>query len=223
MNTTDFGKLLTNIRTQFIGLRRLDPKYDDCLRMLEFARSVHKGLRKDGVTKEFYHQLSIVGVLLTQHANLQNPHLVYQAAFGHDVIEDYPEHKEYVQLNFPEAFPYCWKLSKIRDGAKVPYEQYFAEMAACPVASAVKLIDRLHNLSTMVKVFPPEKMVEYVQEVDDWFLPMAKDARIAFPAQRDFYELAKSMLNDFCSPLKHFLGMDKANERDLADEGGLTR
>ncbi|MBD8088766.1 hypothetical protein IFT48_02155 [Pseudomonas fluorescens] len=222
MNTTGYRKLLNQVRTQFAALSKEDDRYNDCLRMLEFARKVHTGVRKDGVTKEFYHQLSIVGVLLTQHRNLQNPHLVYQAALGHDVIEDYPEHKAYMQQHFAVAFPYCWTLSKKRNGLDVPYPQYFGEMAACPVASAVKLIDRLHNLSTMLKVFKPEKQVSYVEEVDTWFLPMAKTARENFPRQRDFYELAKCLLNDQCSMLRHFLGMEKVSQLDDLEEGAMT-
>lgn len=220
MNSTEYTKLLNQVRTQFIALSRTDPRYNDCLRMLEFAREVHQGVRKDGVTKEFYHQLSITGLLLTQHRNLENPHLVYQAALGHDIGEDYPEKWSDLKASFPEVYPILVTLSKIRNGQLVPYAQYFAECAACPVASVVKLIDRLHNLSTMVGVFKPEKMISYVQDVDQWFLPMCKRARRAFPAQSDFYELTKSMLIDACHPLRHFLGMEKKQVAELEGTSG---
>lgn len=222
MNSTNYTKLIAQLRTQFVALARTDDRYNDCLSMLEYTAGVHQGVRKDGVTKEFYHQLSIVGLLLTQHRNLENPPLVYQAALAHDLGEDYPEHWDNLRTRYPDVYPICRTLSKIRNGQKVPYPQYFAECAACPVASVVKLADRLHNLSTMTGVFKPEKMIEYVKEVDQWFLPMAKTARRSFPRHADFYELAKSMLIDFCRPLKFFLGMNQEKVHEKTNDSSMA-
>ena len=173
MNTTDYQKLLQTIRSQLSGMAKHDPAFMDCVKALNFAESVvHTGTRKDGKTPEFYHQLSILGFLITQHYNLQDPRSVYMAAILHDTVEDYPEYEDKVAAMFPNDIANAKRLSKVRDGQLVPYSVYFPEMAKCPVCSVVKLVDRIHNVSTMAGVFSAEKMRKYISEVVKYFLPM---------------------------------------------------
>ena len=214
MNTTEYSKLLQSIRSQFIGMAKHDPSYMDCVKALNLAESrIHTGMRKDGKTKEFYHQLSIVGFLITQHRNLANPRAVYIAAILHDTPEDYPEFSAMIREMFPNDFVYAQRLSKIdNDGNKIPYATYFGEMGRCPVCSVVKLVDRIHNTSTMPGVFSPEKMRKYIDEIVQYFLPMAKAARRAFPEQDAFYELAKSVLSMKVASYTYFLDeIDRVN------------
>ncbi|MHD0644837.1 hypothetical protein ACYPKM_04370 [Pseudomonas aeruginosa] len=196
MNTTEHKKLLQTVRSHLQGMAANDSSYNDCVRALNYiVERVHTGTRKDGVTPESYHQLSILGFLLTQHKNLINPRAVYMAAILHDVIEDYPELISEVALMFPDDIVYAIRLSKVRNGADVPYDLYFSEMAECPVCSVVKLADRIHNASTMAGVFSFEKTRKYLDEIIKYFLPMAKTARRNFPQQAAFYELSKSILS----------------------------
>jgi (p)ppGpp synthase/HD superfamily hydrolase len=214
MNTTDYSKLRLTIRSQLKGMAKEDPTFFDCLKALNLAESrIHTGMRKDGKTKEFYHQLSILGFLITQHQNLANPRAVYMAAILHDTPEDYPEYSALIREMFPNDFVYAQRLSKIdNDGNKIPYATYFSEMARCPVCSAVKLVDRIHNTSTMPGVFSREKMRKYIDEIVKYFLPMAKDASDAFPEQEAFYELAKSVLSMKVASYTYFLDeIDRAN------------
>jgi (p)ppGpp synthase/HD superfamily hydrolase len=205
MNSTEFEKLRARLRAEFSAMARHEPRYHEVLRLMEYGAQVHNGLRKDGRTQEFYHQLSIVAILLTQHRSFIDPVAVYLAALSHDLVEDNPEKKAEIQLKFPNVLPFSMRLSKVRDGVEIPYPVYFGEMAQCPVSSVVKLFDRLHNLSTMMGVFTPEKMLKYAQEVSTWFLPMAKAARRNFPEQEAVYELAKSMLIDQCRVIEFFV------------------
>lgn len=198
MNTVDYSKLRTSIRYTFIGMAYMDKRYDVCLKALQYADSIHKGVRKDDVTKEFYHQLNIVGYLLTQHRSLMDPVAVYVTALLHDVYEDYPETRSYLTDNFGEFMPYILRVSKVRDGIIVPKATYFSDMQNCPVTSVVKGADRIHNLSTMDGVFSEEKQLNYKKEVDEYFLPMLKYARRKFPEQTMAYENLKCILNMYC-------------------------
>lgn len=218
MNTTDFAKLRSTIRTNLTDMAKEDPQYKRVLKLMELAAQFHNGMRKDGVTPEFYHQLSILGVAMTQHLNLSSPAMVYQAILAHDMIEDFPESKAVLAEQFPEVVAYSVTLSKYREGVEISKNQYFHEISHCPVASVAKLIDRLHNLSTMAGVFTNEKMLSYAKEVDDYFLPMAKTARKLFPEQKAFYELAKSMLVDQVRMVNYFVPQLMARAKRLADE-----
>jgi (p)ppGpp synthase/HD superfamily hydrolase len=184
-----------------------DPSFMDCVKALNLAESrIHTGMRKDGKTKEFYHQLSIVAFLITQHHNLAKPRETYIAAILHDTPEDYPEFSATIREMFPNDFVYAQRLSKIdSDGNLIPYATYFGEMGRCPVCSVVKLVDRIHNASTMLGVFSQEKVRKYIDEIVKYFLPMAKTARRSFPEQDAFYELAKSVLSMKVASYTYFL------------------
>jgi (p)ppGpp synthase/HD superfamily hydrolase len=201
MNTTDYKTLKLSMRSQLLGMAMIDEKYFMCVEALNFAEDVHVGMRKGG-GHEFYHQLSILAELMNLHHFLIDPAFVYAAALLHDTYEDYPELEAEIRKKFPTVFEFVLRLSKIRNGVKIPYEQYFKEMAECHVCSVVKGGDRVHNLSSMIKPFAFNKQMDYMKEVDDYFQKMLKEARRLFPRQNTAYESIKSRLNLICITIK---------------------
>lgn len=212
MNTTDFSKLKVSIRYWLIGMAENKPEYLQTLRALDFMLNHHKGLRKDGKTLESYHQLNIFSMIRSFHKLLENPSVTLTVALLHDTYEDYPETQKEILKMFPEAYTEIVRVSKIRNGHKISYEQYFNEMTNCPITSIVKLVDRIHNLSTMQGVFSLEKEQKYIDEVHKYFLPMIKNARRNFPAQESAYELIKCSMNLLVSSIQFRLD-EKFNEK----------
>lgn len=156
---------------------------------LEFGESIHTGMRKDGVTPEFEHQVRIAHYLRT--LDLMYPEQTIAAALLHDVREDYniPDY-EFVRRFGQEITTACILLDK--NGKDI--SAYFRDIAGNPIASPTKGGDRIHNLQTMVGVFKREKQLAYVEEVRSEFFPMLKNARRNFPQQERAYENIKHML-----------------------------
>lgn len=191
----NFEKKLLIVRTY------LDAKgYFNALRALEFAHSFHKGLRKDGRTPEFDHQLS-----MALHAmslpGLLHPEAVYAAIFLHDVPEDYRVGRvEIVSIFTCSVFATLvveavYLLNKYEeDGTSKNEDALFAAMGRNAVASIVKGLDRSHNLSTMLKVFTPKKQISYCDFAENRILPMLKIARRLFPEQKQSCENLKHMI-----------------------------
>ena len=194
MNVSDYDKLVLTTRSWLLGKAENDSRYLVTLQAFEVFLKYHKGMRKDDVTKEAYHQLSIFSMLRTMVTMFENPHIVLAVALLHDTYEDYKESHAELYEKFPDLMVYVIRISKVRDGKKIPYEVYFGEMSNCPITSIVKIADRIHNLSTMNGVFSIEKEGLYVQDVYDWFYPMIKTARRSFPQQEPVYELLRSIL-----------------------------
>ena len=212
MNTTQYEKLLVTLRYWLHGLAANDERYFVTLEALEFFSELHKHeIRKDGVTKGFYHQLNILSFARTQHANLIAPWDVYTAILGHDGPEDYPEQSGRIQAAFPLHYHFLIRLSKIRDGKKVSALDYYSGMAQCSVCSIAKAIDRVNNFSTMAGVFNVTKQEEYAQEGREHFLPMLKTARRLFPRQEAVYELLKSVLTMQIQATDHLVDALKRN------------
>lgn len=195
MNTTDYEKLKLTIRSQLVGMAAVDARYLLCVRALDYAVCVHTGMRKDNKTHEFYHQISLVGFALTQVKNIAQPWLVLAVLILHDTYEDHQELEDELRENFPEIMEYVIRASKIRCGQKLPMDVYIDDVASCQICSVVKLIDRLHNISTMLGVFSLKKLVDYVEETNTYYLPMLKKAKRKFQEQNALYELLKSTLN----------------------------
>lgn len=205
MTKTDYDKLRTKILGMLEGLALIDKSYYDVRKLLAYAEKVHCNLRKDG-SKEFSHQLEMLGLALSIHDLLLNPRMVYMAIIAHDLLEDYAPLEPELLAMQPDVVPYAKKLAKHPDpigaGMKT-YNQYFELVSSCDVCSIVKLIDRVHNLSTAVGVFRTEKLKEYVDEVDAYFFDMISRAKNNFN-QRQAYEVLKSMLLIECKTINKF-------------------
>lgn len=204
MNTTEHTKLRGVLLNRFMGMAAVEPRYSQVVKAILFAEEVHSGMRKDDVTPEFYHQLSILGRALSLHKLLIDPIQVYMAILLHDCPEDYPHTIKLVKDKFPEHADNAISLSKysyIHKDYQAPeviaktMTEYMDEMAASPVLSVAKLLDRIHNLSTMLGVFSDEKVLRYLEDVKIYFLPMLKKAKRSFPEQEAVYEIIKSDLN----------------------------
>ncbi len=162
---------------------------------MEFARDFHRGLRKDGVTPEFHHQVRIAGLVRTLEPHLLHPEETLAAAFLHDVCEDFDVGFEEIDKRFGAVVCEAVRLlTKKYRGSRTPYDVYFSEMAANPIASVVKGCDRSDNIQSMLGVFTLDKQKHYLSEVEELFLPMLKTARRRFPTQEPAYENIKIML-----------------------------
>lgn len=209
-----YRRRLIFMRGWLQGAMAQNPAWSTALEALEFAAGFHLGLRKNGQTPEFDHQLRIAEALLPHVPALNavheravyvvsaNPHddapravQIIAAAFLHDVREDYGVGHEVMVGRFGHRIANAVEaLSKVtvdpRTGLELKKDasRYFEAIAKDPVASVVKGADRVHNLSTMLRTFSLEKQRRYVGETTEFFLPMLRVARREFPTQVGVYK-----------------------------------
>ncbi|AFC21522.1 hypothetical protein GAP32_074 [Cronobacter phage vB_CsaM_GAP32] len=206
MEKTEYSKLRTKVLGIIEGLTLLDPKYFNVRRVITYAEQIHSNQRRDG-NPEFSHQLEMLSLALGLHNSLLDPYSVYMAIVTHDLIEDYPEYQQELAQMFPDSVKYSRTLSKFVDSDSSEgktYYDYFEQIAHCAVCSVVKLIDRIHNLSTAVGVFSIAKLAEYCDEVEKYFLDMMRTAKNQFN-QREVYEVLKFMLQTEVRTIRAFL------------------
>jgi (p)ppGpp synthase/HD superfamily hydrolase len=185
-----FAKRRVSLRYWLLG-----KGYLKALQAMEFAAEYHKGTRKDGVTPEFDHQISIAHYVRTLLPSLEFAEETLCVIFLHDVSEDYHVSREEIERRFgTRVADAVWRMTKTWRGDKKDEARLFEEMAECPLSSIAKGADRIHNLQSMVGVFTPAKQKTYMGEVTDLFLPMLKKARKLFPQQEAAYENIKHML-----------------------------
>lgn len=187
---TDYAKQRLALRYWLLGRG-----FTQASRAMEFAELYHSGTRKDGVTAEFAHQVSIVNYLRSLLPHLLFPEETLVAAFLHDVREDYDVADAEIRAPFGDRVADAVDaVTKTFRGVRRDDEALFVRIGADPIASVLKPADRAHNQNSMVGVFTPAKMTEYVAETEGLFLPMIKRARRTFPEQEPAYENAKLVL-----------------------------
>ena len=190
-----FEKLRLSLRYYLQGAADQNSDYVIALDAFEFAMARHTGLRKDGVTPEFQHQLETTQLTRTLQASLQYPAKTLAAMLLHDTAEDYDVDFEELREKFGSEVAHAVRrLTKVHRGIKLTPQQYFEEMLDCPIATVCKGADRAHNQQSMVGVFTREKQVAYLEETTTWILPMLKKARRRHPRQEAAYENLKFLL-----------------------------
>lgn len=194
MATEKFKKDLLILRQTLVGRR-----YFNALIALEFAQRYHKGTRRDKITPEFHHQVSIALFALTLPDILDMEALICVIML-HDVREDYHVADSEIRALFRDAaFAHrvavaVDRMTKEFRGQKKDEALLFDAMSEDELASIAKLCDRVHNLQSMVGVFKLAKQREYIGEVNQLFFPMLKKAKRNFPHQTMAYENLKWML-----------------------------
>lgn len=182
----DYEKLRVSLRYFLLGkgfYRAADA--------LEFAATYHKGMRKDGVTPEFQHQIEITHYLRTLLPSFIYPEETLTASILHDTKEDYGVLLSVIEERYGRDVAIAVDLLD-KNGKET--EAYFAGIASNPIASIIKGGDRINNIQSMVGVFTAEKQQKYMTEVEQHFLPMLKTARRRFVRQEAAYENIKHVL-----------------------------
>lgn len=170
-------------------------RFHTAAQALDFAEARHTGVRKDGLTPEFDHPVTVAQYVRTLVDGLMYPEDTLSAALLHDVCEDHDVEIDEIRGRFGHrTADAVWCLTKEYKGEKRDAEEVFTSQAANPIASVCKGADRIHNVQTMVGVFTATKQAEYMTEAEQRILPMIKSARRAFPQQEPVYENIKLVL-----------------------------
>ncbi|HEX2206164.1 MAG TPA: HD domain-containing protein [Longimicrobium sp.] len=179
----------------------------EALRALEFARPLHNGLRKDGVTPEFAHQVFMMNFARNFDPVLIHPDATQAVVALHDVVEDKNVSILEIQAEFGDEIANAVFLMTAPEGETPAQKaERFRAMAECPIASVGKAIDRVHNVVSMVGVFTPGKVARYIAESEELILPMMKAARRRFPKQIPVYEISKLMISTHIHNIRTLLG-----------------
>ena len=170
--------------------------YHSVLKAIAVAEPYHNGYRRNKITPEFQHQIDIALYATTlKGLSYEIEEALLLAVVVHDLMEDYPEARAEIMTKLGEqAYLRSVKLSKIRDGVKLSNEEYFAGMLDDVICVLAKLCDRVNNVGTMGNGFTYEKMGKYVEEVNEYFIPMLQKAKGLHPELRQAFNNIKLML-----------------------------
>ena len=189
------GKRLISLRYWMAGRN-----FHLALRALDPNRRLFHGLRKDGATPEFDHHVCQAHFVRTL-PNVLFMEETLASVFFHDSPEDHGLSFQEIRHLYADAPTFgdrvanaVQRLTKTWRGQAVEASVIFPAMAECPIASLNKGVDRIHNQQSMVGVFTPAKQRLYLQETEEFILPMLKAAAQRFPEQEEAYKILRTVL-----------------------------
>lgn len=190
-----YEKLFISMQYFLLGIKVHNPVYQVSYDALLFGAEYHTGVRKNGTTPEYQHQLEIAHHLRTLLPSMLYPAETLAAAFLHDTDEDYNVGRQELEKFGRRVVHAVLLLNKYdEDGKLKPTDEYYSAMAFDPIASLVKPTDNGNNQSTMEGVFGHKKQFEYSHNIKHRSWPMIRAARKNFPEQEAAYENLKLLL-----------------------------
>lgn len=211
-----YDKLCIAVKAWLDGAVSENPDYRLARMAFRFGARYHTGVRKDGKTPEYQHQVQIALAVRNHLKDLLSPVETLALVFLHDVVEDYGVPMAKIHRLFGEKVADAVdRISKVVDGKKKSRKVYFRGLSECPISSVAKGFDREHNMESMFGVFDPPKIGRYTDEVVQNFFAMLKTARLNFPEQDGIYESLKNQLEAQVRGAQAFLLEHEITLRDV--------
>lgn len=173
---------------------------------LNFMKEKHKGQFRKGKDKVPYISHPLTMACHAFALGIEEDDIL-AAILLHDVIEDcqvLPEElkvdsqvtEAVLLLSFPEID------KKLKEKVK---GEYFRGIAQNRIASIVKLLDRCNNISTMAIGFSKRKMIEYIDETEQYIFPILDTVKQEYPEFYNAAFLLKYQMKSVIETLKRIL------------------
>ncbi len=157
----------------FLKARLQSAGMTQSLRALPLMRAKHEGQFRRAMTGTVPYRVH--PLTLACHAlamGLEDDDLI-AALLLHDVIEDTDTAPEELPVGERVRKAVCLVSYNTYPGEKDSIKPvYYENIAADPLASLIKCIDRCNNLSCMADGFSRKKMATYIIETEKWILPL---------------------------------------------------
>lgn len=166
-----------NVKEMYYYLENYCQKkqYQNALISLPFAKEVHKNQKRLGGEPYIIHPLSVAFFSIGVGLDSDN---IISGSLLHDTIEDQNANLDLIDIN-NEIKDIVNLLTYIK--GKMSKDEYYNNIQTNINAIIIKLIDRIHNLSTMNNAFSIEKMKKYLIETENYVIPLADTAKNQYP------------------------------------------
>ncbi len=194
--------------TRLMG-NAIDENLTETYQALYYARDKHAGqARKTSPFTEEHIPYITHPLMMACHAHamgIKSDH-VLATILLHDVCEDCGVK--------PEDLPFSAKVIKSvalltkpegYSGTEEEKRAYYDAIATDSTASLVKALDRCNNVSLMALAFSTEKMIEYVEETQEYVYPLLERLKRDELVYNDAIFLIKYQLRSMMETIKAFI------------------
>ena len=176
-----YEKLLTHFRGYLVGRSY----YDAQVALTMMMDAMEGEFRKDGVTPSWAHPVEVANKCRTLAIPQDIEEDLLIVAILHYVLEECDSHSSELREHFKDILVTYVEMLTKKKGMST--ELYYSGINKV-IPAIAKGSDRWHNLSTMVGVFSPEKIKDYIVESEEHVLPMLKKAKRYNPRYEAVFE-----------------------------------
>ncbi len=190
----------------------IEENLSETYQALYYARDKHEGQAR--MTSPFTQEhipYIIHPLMMACHAHamgIKNDK-VLATVLLHDVCEDCGVKPE--ELPFSDEIRHSVAILTKPEGysgTKEEKDRYYVDIATDGVASIVKALDRCNNVSLMALAFSKEKMIDYVEETQDYVYPLLEHIKRDDLEYNDAVFLIKYQLRSTVETIKAFILKD---------------
>lgn len=171
-----------NIDTMYAHIHdfAVSRQMEQTVQALSFARKMHSGQYRKSGEEYIIHPLTMACHALS--LGMDDDTLI-STILLHDVCEDCGVTPQELPVSQEvrhgvELMTFTVQEGETKDAAK---RQYYDRLGENKTAAVTKLIDRCHNVSTMARTFSKEKMKAYIEETQEYVLPLLYRTRERYP------------------------------------------
>lgn len=150
----------------------------EALKAIHLADKLHKGQKRKTGEDYIIHPIRVASSLLALKVIDED---VIATAVLHDVIEDCGVSKEDLILKYGISESVAENISILSKNNDLTTSEYYKKIKNSPVCVLVKIADRCHNVSTMAGVFSKDKIKHYIDETEEYVIPLCKQGRNIYP------------------------------------------
>ncbi len=176
------------------------------LKALKQMEQFHEGQTRNGKDKIPYIHHPLMMACHALAMNLDDDDLI-AAILLHDVVEDCGA--DLKDLDVSDTVRNAVSLvsfQEIEGMTKAEAkEKYFADIREDRIAAMVKLIDRCNNVSTMAMAFSKDRMIRYIDETEQYILPMIDHVKHTWEEYYDAVYLLNYQIRSLLETQKRLL------------------
>lgn len=198
MNTPIFNpeKMYTYIRGFASGA-----KMTETLNALTFARAKHDGQFRKSGEPYIIHPLTMACNVISIGISDDN---IVATTLLHDVCEDCGISVGELPVNEKichavDLLTFRTRIGETKETAK---NRYYDMIIQSKEATVTKLIDRCHNVSTMAGAFSEKKLISYIEETEQYVLPLLRKAKDTYPEYSDVLFILKYHIASVINSIK---------------------
>lgn len=178
-------------------------KYTQALKALTLANIKHQGQVRKSDEPYVSHPIRISNALIS--LGVDNEKIIILALL-HDILEDTNIYPDEIENKF--GLDILKNVQLLTKSKLYNNEEYYYHLSQNPEVGIVKIADRCHNISTMY-FFSIEKIKEYVQETEDYVIPLCSIISNQFPEYADYVYSMKYHIESVLEITKFFINIEK--------------
>jgi (p)ppGpp synthase/HD superfamily hydrolase len=173
-----------------------------------FASACHGDESRDDGTPYINHPLAACKILIDLGVN--DDHIL-AATILHDVVENKKTTLEIVKERFGDQVTHLVDIQTKREGESI--EEYYSRIQSEIGSIIGKGADRLTNITNIVGVFDFERLKLYINQTEQYVIPMLKSNRYAYLEYTNVLVVLHDSIKNIVNLARHYIRVQEENER----------